>query len=613
MVNYAYDDSADQITSGAQGEGKTFYHHHLSPIDAPDELIDVISLAREIEEVCGPKPLDVEFAKTVHGTLYLLQVRHLVGKNWFADVNRHSQSIDRIANKVSVTSAPHPYLAGETSMFGIMPDWNPAEIIGVRPKPFALSLYRDLITDATWAYQRGNYGYRNLRSMPLMMSFHGLPYIDVRVSFNSFVPEDVDYDLADRLVNYYLDRLAKNPELHDKVEFDIVFSCYFLDLDDRVQMLQDAGFSAQDIEQLTNSLRRLTNNIINNDTGLWKQDLAKIDKLEDRLDIINKSHLDDTTKVYWLLEDCRRYGTLPFAGLARAGFIAVQLLKSLVSVGIITEEELDRFNASLSTVASNLSRDKAHLDKDAFLAKYGHLRPGTYDITSNRYDEAADLYFSWDGDHHEEETLKEFQLTPSQISDIEKLLTKHELDHDAMGLFEFIKTGIEGREYAKFVFTKSLSTAMSLFKNICDGYGISKEDSAFADIQCIRDMIVSSDDPKEAIERSIEIGKERFSLTSAINLPPLIVDGQDAWSFWYPDSCPNYISLGSAEGHVIYIDQNNLGANIKGKIVFIESADWLRLDILPRHWGSGDKVRWRQFAHGHSCGRIEYSSGYRRG
>ena len=148
-----------------------------------------------------------------------------------------------------------------------MPDWNPAEIIGVRPKPFALSLYRDLITDATWAYQRGNYGYRNLRSMPLMMSFHGLPYIDVRVSFNSFVPEDVDYDLADRLVNYYLGRLAENPELHDKVEFDIVFSCYFLDLDDRVQKLQDAGFSAQDIEQLTNSLRRLTNNIINNDTG----------------------------------------------------------------------------------------------------------------------------------------------------------------------------------------------------------------------------------------------------------------------------------------------------------------------------------------------------------
>ena len=28
-------------------------------------------------------------------------------------------------------------------------------------------------------------------------------------------------------------------------------------------------------------------------------------------------------KIYWLLEYCKRYGTLPFAGLARAGFIAV--------------------------------------------------------------------------------------------------------------------------------------------------------------------------------------------------------------------------------------------------------------------------------------------------
>ena len=31
-----------------------------------------------------------------------------------------------------------------------MPDWNPAEIIGIKPKPLALSLYRELITDHIW-------------------------------------------------------------------------------------------------------------------------------------------------------------------------------------------------------------------------------------------------------------------------------------------------------------------------------------------------------------------------------------------------------------------------------------------------------------------------------
>ena len=73
-----------------------------------------------------------------------------------------------------------------------MPDWNPAEMIGIRPRPLALSLYQNLITDSTWAYQRDNYGYRNLRGFPLMQSFGGVPFIDLRVSFNSFIPKSLD-------------------------------------------------------------------------------------------------------------------------------------------------------------------------------------------------------------------------------------------------------------------------------------------------------------------------------------------------------------------------------------------------------------------------------------
>ena len=65
------------------------------------------------------------------------------------------------------------------------------------------------------------YGYRNLRSFPLMPHFFGLPYIDVRSSFNSFIPADLDDQLAGRLVDHYIDRLLAEPTLHDKVEFEI--------------------------------------------------------------------------------------------------------------------------------------------------------------------------------------------------------------------------------------------------------------------------------------------------------------------------------------------------------------------------------------------------------
>ena len=48
---------------------------------------------------------------------------------------------------------------------------------------------------------------------------------------------------------------------------------------------------------------------------------------------------------------------------------------------------------SLNTVSSDMQKE---LKKDkSVLKKYGHLRPGTYNILSQRYDEAPDMYFDW--------------------------------------------------------------------------------------------------------------------------------------------------------------------------------------------------------------------------
>ena len=245
-----------------------------------------------------------------------------------------------IARKVELLSRPHPYLHGSRTVFGVMPDWNPAEMIGLRPRPCRLSLYRELITDAIWAYQRDNYGYRNLRSFPLLVSFHGLPYIDVRVSFNSFMPRDVSDDLAERLVNYYIDRLVAEPHLHDKVEFEIIFSCYTLDLPKR--LAQARRVRILDRKTLPRSRAPcggLTNRIIHGDTASGGRIARKSIYSRSGFRRFATREIDKISRIYWLLEDCKRYGTLPFAGLARAGFIAVQLLDSFVAVGVLDAEE----------------------------------------------------------------------------------------------------------------------------------------------------------------------------------------------------------------------------------------------------------------------------------
>ena len=456
----------------------------------PQPLLPVVKLLAELELLLASDTLDIEFAVDRHGELYLLQVRPLV-INTNALLPRpddFDRVVSHIACKVDLLSRQHPYLNGRRAIFGVMPDWNPAEIIGLRPKTLALTLYQEVITDSIWAYQRDNYGYKNLRSFPLMVSFHGLPYIDVRVSFNSFVPQDVDGALADKLVNYYIERLAAEPTLHDKVEFEIIFSCHTFDLAERISVLERHGFSKDEIIKLSESLRCLTNRIIHGETGLWRQDRAKIDILAKRLDTIRNAKIDKISSIYWLIEDCKRYGTLPFAGLARAGFIAVQLLRSLVTTGVLDEFEYAAFLANLETVGSRIGRDFASLSRTEFLERYGHLRPGTYDILSPRYDEAPDLYFDWAAPRAPAPAAPRFALSVTQLRQIERLLREHQLEHDVLGLIDFIKAAIEGREFAKFVFTRSLSEALVLIRQLGEEHGIGLEDCAFLDFTIIRDL-----------------------------------------------------------------------------------------------------------------------------
>jgi len=570
-----YDDGSgqtDRVTGGAGENLKTFVCLK-SRIDlCSPELAPVIALVAELEVLFECDAIDVEFAIGQDGRLYLLQVRPLAVDREGREADaRIDPALAEVAQKVELLSRPHPYLHGSRAIFGVMPDWNPAEIVGLRPRPLSLSLYRELITDAIWAYQRDNYGYQNLRSFPLLVSFHGLPYIDVRVSFNSFVPRDLSHELAGRLVNYYIERLLAEPHLHDKVEFQIIFSCYTLDLPSRIGVLKDHGFTQADIEELANALRSLTYRIIHGETALWRRDRAKVDVLAERFPTICQAGIDKISRVYWLIEDCKRYGTLPFAGLARAGFIAVQLLQSFVEVGVFTAQEAATFIASVDTVASRIGRDFAQLSKTDFLARYGHLRPGTYDILSPRYDEAPDNYFDWSAPRAPVPEPPRFTLSIEQLRHIERLLKQHELDIDVLSLIEFVKAGIEGREYAKFVFTRSLSDALTLIRQLGEEHGLSPEDCAYLDYDVIRKLYGESGSVREALLASVARGREHHALTRHLMLPPIITAAEEVFAFHLPPTQPNFVTQKEITAPVASV--TDPPESFAGRILFVPSAD----------------------------------------
>ncbi|MBU1308406.1 MAG: phosphoenolpyruvate synthase [Gammaproteobacteria bacterium] len=571
LISVDHSGGTDTVTAGRDNSATTYVIEHNCSIDL-DWHRQLIGLAKELQKYYPGQALDIEFAFSKE-QLFLFQVRTL-STHPLSEMPIDAYLLEQrcIQKKLNRLTQRHPYLLGDQGIYGVMPDWNPAEIIGIKPRPLALSLYKELVTDSIWAHQRFNYGYRDLRGFPLLLVLGGTPFIDIRVSFNSFIPADLDQALADRLVNFYLNKLRSQPHLHDKVEFDIVYSCYSFDLPLRMEELKSAGFTPTELQQISHALLELTNAVIADETGVWKQDLQRITELTKRQQDIQQSQLNKLDKIYWLLEDCKRFGTLAFAGLARAGFIAMQLLNSLRSTAMISASEHQQFLLSVRTVSSDLIHDLHQLEQTDFLTKYGHLRPGTYDILSPRYDEAAAVYFGTDTAKREQQQPPEqnFHISLNALNRINQNLQSAGFKVDAIALFNFIKKAIEAREYSKFVFTRSLSDALVLIEALGNQLGLDKTKMAFADIKDILKLHSTTLSAFDTLTSSIQLGQQYHQLCQWIKLPVLIRTEAEANYFQLLPGEPNFITTGSILAPCCNAESTT---DLHGKIVLIEAAD----------------------------------------
>ena len=100
-----------------------------------------------------------------------------------------------------------------------------AEIIGKKPRPLALSLYQELITNHVWSKNRTDYGYQNLNKFHLMTTFYGTPYIDVRIDFNSWLPMKLSSKIK-KLINFYLKKFKKI--LYYTIKLKILFLLHLI-------------------------------------------------------------------------------------------------------------------------------------------------------------------------------------------------------------------------------------------------------------------------------------------------------------------------------------------------------------------------------------------------
>ncbi len=100
----------------------------------------------------------------------------------------------------------------------------------------------------------------------------GHPYIDVRTSFNSFLPDGLEPVVGEKLVDSWLDRLDHHPELHDKVEFEVASTIYDFTFATDFPSRYPGVLSSSETAHFSQCLQRLTNRCLDLSA---KESLAK--------------------------------------------------------------------------------------------------------------------------------------------------------------------------------------------------------------------------------------------------------------------------------------------------------------------------------------------------
>ena len=578
-VNYDKSGRTDLVTSGKFNPSiKTLIIFNKSK-KIPKKFLNLIDITKKIEKIFNNNRLDIEFGiEKKTNKILIFQCRKLFKFKNFKNLDKEIEiSINNIKKKIIKLKKNNPYLSGKTTLFSNMADWNPAEMIGSKPKNLATSLYSELITNRVWSIQRKNYGYKNVYPNNLMVNFAGSPFIDIRTDFNSFLPKNLNSNIENKVIDNFVRKLQTKPQDHDKVEFNIIPTCYGFD-----EKTENYSLSKKNLKIFIKEQKKLTFNILKKGSSLLIEEKNKLNVLNNKIKIIKDSKISPIQKIFYLVNDCKEFGTLPFAGIARCAFITTKIIKTLEKEKIISTSNINKFFNNLDTITKDINYDykrylNNRLTKIKFIEKYGHLRPHTYSISSPNYKDGFNEYFPKNTNKIDKKISKNsiFKLKSDEDKKIKKFFKKHGLIYSPKDFFIFAKESLRLREWSKFIFSKSINEIFNNLEILSKQIQVSKNDLEFLSINTILNYNSYLDYRriKNLIKREILEQKKALQISEQIKLPDLIINEIDLEYFYLKESEGNYVTDKFVTGKIFHYKSYRDIKKIKDNIVLIENAD----------------------------------------
>lgn len=556
----------------------------LSPGFDPS-LALVLSLILEMEQRFESRPFEIEFALTVGVTrsleIRLLQVRPIVScSQW--ETGRPTVLLPALGF-LKERDRCEPIL-GSSTVLSLMSDWNPAELIGSHPRPLALSLFESLISRGTWWQARAALGYAPAprQNIDLLNPIGGRPWVDLRRSANSLLPAGLSADIGTRVVNAWISKLSEQPELHDKVEFQVFRTVKDFASENSIQQYWVPILGSRYLQQWTDLLGQLGRDLVDiKDCSHLRQQMATIDTL----------HRRSLATTVWpeMLQLCRRAG-LAFATLARLAFVGQTHLRSAVQRGALSPARAHELQVSGRSTPLLRSENSAI---GALWELHGRMRPGTFDINQLTWSELCFAQPAVD-----EQSIRSFVIRHGEGVALKRLLREAEYEIEVSAWITFVQQTTAAREWGKFVLSCLVSHTLDRIAVALQEYGINREQASWLTLDEIEIGVnVDLRQTESAWHQRILNAKALHSQQAQIIVSPVLVRENDRYLADTLGVMPNFVGMQVAQGRVVVLEGKSFNQefDLQGAIVVIGQADpgfdWLfhqKIAGLVTAWGGAN-------------------------
>lgn len=561
-----YDDRCgrtDAVTSGMDVQRVHLSRCHVEMPVFWRKLRDAMALISENFAA----PFFVEFAFDDAGALHVFQVR-----------------ADRrpLLSAEGLTPSCHQMELAAASIesngpLSVMADWNPMEMLGRDPKPLDVSLYDELLMSGAWADGRVSLGWHKPDMRQLTVELGGQPYVRLRESFRTLLPRGLPVGLVNALLEDRMKLLGSAPELHDKVEFRIMWSAFPIDEETTRAHLLDRGFDVDGVNRLFVALKRVTRDTIREAGEHLRADRAGMSDLRLARRRLAKLGAEApphkvSSEIKAALEMCRTKGTIPFSRQARIAFTFRFIINQLVEQGALHADAVQEWEAGLNTIAGKLAHDLAKLEEGTlprrtFDRRYGHLRPRTYSLESLRYDEQPKIAGPPSLRSRGTPTAAPYSAClPSWLKTIGVKLSQPEF-------WEIAADAYRGREELKFGFTALLSDILQTLAKVAEWTGLDRRQLRALRISRILNLMDAADN-WHSFANGVDAAIQVLPPPTKWHLPDIILDKNDLYVVRELEPRPTFIGANLSQGPLqVVTGDGPLDTELNGVVVAIEAPD----------------------------------------